>query len=116
MKSEEKKKLLGTIKSLQTAIDNTRSELVSAETTSAASTPKSKAQLDRDILDTELELYNVQAEGGDTAKLRLRLGQLRSKQQAYGYPPTRSLRHSPYVTSRFVDIPYVSSHTYIFTG
>ncbi|KAK3864797.1 hypothetical protein Pcinc_029538 [Petrolisthes cinctipes] len=100
MKSEEKKKLLGTIRSLQTAIDSTRSQLVSAETASAVNAPKTKAQLDRDILDTELELYNVQAEGGDTTKLRLRLGQLRSQQQAYGYPPTRSLRHSPYVSSR----------------
>lgn len=90
MKPEEKKQLLGTIKSLQGAIDSTRSEL------SAAEVPKSKAQLDKEILDTELELYTVQAESGDATKLRVRLSQLRAQQQAAGYPPTRSVRHSPY--------------------
>lgn len=90
MKPEEKKQLLETIKLLQGAIDTTRSEL------SAAEVPKSKAQLDKEILDTELELYAVQAESGDATKLRLRLSQLRTQQQAAGYPPTRSVRHSPY--------------------
>lgn len=91
MKPEEKKQLLETIKSLQGAIDFTRSEL-----SSAAEVPKSKAQLDKEILDTELELYAVQAESGDATKLRARLNQLRAQQQAAGYPPTRSVRRSPY--------------------
>lgn len=90
MKAEEKKQLLETIKSLQGAIDSTRSELSNVET------PKSKAQLDKEILDTELELYAVQAESGDASKLRLRLSQLRAQQQAAGYPPSRLYRHSPY--------------------
>lgn len=92
MKADEKKQLLETIKSLQGAIDSTRSELSSVET------PKSKAQLDKEILDTELELYAVQAESGDASKLKMRLSQLRAQQQAAGYPPSRPYRHSPYST------------------
>lgn len=94
MKAEEKKLLLETIKSLQAAIDTTRSQLVAGET------PKSKVQVDREILDTELELYTVQAEGGDISKLRARLNQLRAQQQAAGYPASRSARHAPYSTAR----------------
>lgn len=102
MKAEEKKLLLETIKSLQAAIDTTRSQLVAGET------PKSKVQVDREILDTELELYTVQAEGGDISKLRARLNQLRAQQQAAGYPASRSARHAPYSTARSVVIwcPY----------
>lgn len=96
MKAEEKKLLLETIKSLQAAIDTTRSQLVAGET------PKSKVQVDREILDTELELYTVQAEGGDISKLRARLNQLRAQQQAAGYPASRSARHAPYSTARSV--------------
>lgn len=94
MKVEEKKLLLETIKSLQAAIDTTRSQLV------AVQAPKSKAQVDREILDTELELYSIQAEGGDSSKLRMRLNLLRSQQQGSGYLGSRSVRHGPYTTGR----------------
>lgn len=94
MKAEEKKVLLETIKSLQVAIDTTRSQVVAGEA------PKTKFQVDREILDTELELYTVQAEGGDITKLRTRLNQLRAQQQAAGYPPSRSVRHNPYGSGR----------------
>lgn len=90
MKPEEKKVVLETIKSLQAAIESTRSQVVGGDV------PKSKVQVDREILDTELELYSVQAEGGDITKLRIQLNQLRAQQQASGYLPSRSVRHSPY--------------------
>ncbi|CAL4122881.1 unnamed protein product, partial [Meganyctiphanes norvegica] len=72
MKAEEKKTLLSTIKSLQSAIDTTREQLlVNKETTIIK--PQMGPKLDKEILDTELELYNTKAEGGDITRLQNKL-------------------------------------------
>ena len=96
MSVEEKKLLMETIKSLQGAIETTRSQIVGSDQ------PKSKKQVDREVLDTELELYTVQAEGGDITRLRNRLKQLKAQQVAAGVTP-RTVRSSPYSLERLVD-------------
>ncbi|XP_076068375.1 zinc finger protein swm [Oratosquilla oratoria] len=99
MKDDEKKKMMQTIRSLQSVIETTKAQIQQQQ-------PKSKAQslfcmrldqVDKEILDTELDMYTRQAEGTDVTELRSKLLTLKAQQIP---KPSRGARHSPYALSR----------------
>lgn len=79
MKSEDKKTLLTTIKSLQSAIDTTREQLLVKKEINIDK-PQTGPKLDKEIMDTELDLYNTKAEGGDISRIQKKLLLLRQQQ------------------------------------
>ncbi|XP_054754914.2 RNA-binding protein 26-like isoform X2 [Lytechinus pictus] len=71
--------IMKSIKMLSENIEKTKKELMDAKPK-----PKDKKQAERELLDTELDLYNQQSEGGDTSELRKRVDELRREAQALG--------------------------------
>ncbi|XP_033115635.1 RNA-binding protein 26-like [Anneissia japonica] len=76
LSTEVKSSILESMKALNKQIDKTKSEIVSK--------PKTASSTQKELLDTELELYNQQAEGGDTSQLKKRVAQLKLEARSLG--------------------------------
>ncbi|XP_071951192.1 RNA-binding protein 26-like [Antedon mediterranea] len=74
---EVKASILAAMKALNVQIDKTKAEMIVEKPKTASSTQK-------ELLDTELELYNQQAEGGDTSQLKKKVAQLKLEAQSLG--------------------------------
>lgn len=79
MTTLKRAEIMKSIKMLSENIEKTKKEL-----TDAKPKTKDKKQAERELLDTELDLYNQQSEGGDTSDLRKRVDELRREAQALG--------------------------------
>ncbi|KAM4699483.1 RNA-binding protein 26 [Discoglossus pictus] len=77
MKSEDKAEILKTLEMLTNSITKLRDELKAGSSGAhAIKNSKSKAQMQKELLDTELDLYKKIQAGGDVAELRRRYTEL----------------------------------------
>ncbi|XP_069754229.1 RNA-binding protein 27 isoform X3 [Narcine bancroftii] len=89
MKTEERAKIMKTIKDLTEKISQLRDELkaTSASTPSAPSQPKSKSDAQKELLDAELDFHKKLNSGEDTTDLRKKLNQLQVEAARLGILP-----------------------------
>ncbi|XP_038055263.1 RNA-binding protein 26-like [Patiria miniata] len=73
LSSEKRAEILGFIKKLSEQMDKTKKEL------EVKPPSKSKTEVQKELLDTELELYNQQCDGGDASELYKRVAQLKKE-------------------------------------
>ncbi len=87
LRAEERDKLRDTIRSLQTSIEATKRELAACTAAKAAAPPKprTKQDVEKAVLDTELELYSKQGTGTPEAvELEQKLENLKRLATAMG--------------------------------
>jgi len=71
------------IKSIQVSMEKLKKDL--EDTATLPGTPASVDEIEKELLDTELELYAREQEGGDTIPLHKKMSDLRAKARALGY-------------------------------
>ncbi|XP_051567320.1 RNA-binding protein 26 isoform X2 [Myxocyprinus asiaticus] len=77
MKAEDKAQIMQTLTTLTNSISKLQGEIKGLSCNNALkSTPKSKAQAQKELLDTELDLYKKMQAGEDTAELKIKYTQL----------------------------------------
>uniref|UniRef100_A0AAY4DS12 RNA-binding protein 26 n=1 Tax=Denticeps clupeoides TaxID=299321 RepID=A0AAY4DS12_9TELE len=76
MKPEDKAQIMETLSSLTKSITKLQEEIKGISSASVLRTVKSKAQAQKELLDTELDLYKKTQAGEDTAQLKIKYTQL----------------------------------------
>ncbi|CAB3362956.1 Hypothetical predicted protein [Cloeon dipterum] len=95
LKPAEQKQLLETIKSLQESIETIRKDLAPQAAVVAAAAPapkaklpppvrKTKEEVQKEILDAELDLITHQQEGKDSSELKLKVAELKKEASTLG--------------------------------
>lgn len=76
MKAEDKAKIMETLSTLTKSITKLQEEIKGISASATVRTVKTKAQAQRELLDTELDLYKKTQSGEDTALLKIKYTQL----------------------------------------
>lgn len=76
MKAEDKVTIMATLTTLTTSITKIQEEIKGLSSPAALKAMKSKAQAQKELLDTELDLYKKTQAGEDTAQLKIKYTQL----------------------------------------
>ena len=88
MKPEDRKAILSIIKELSNKIDKTKEEIKTALTISSVKT-KSRQEVQKELLDAEMELFNCQQDNSDhTAEIQQKVNLLRLEAAKSGLLPT----------------------------
>jgi len=81
MKPEEKTKIMKLLKELTNSIDRTRQDI---KTSLSVNGTKTKAEIQKDLLDAEMELFTKQQDGEDTTEIQQRVDNLRKEAARQG--------------------------------
>lgn len=89
LKPEDKKAIMDVIKDISNSIDRTKEEIKTSLTMSSVKT-KSRQEIQKELLDAEMELFNRQQDGSDgtTAEIQQKVNLLRLEAAKNGYLPT----------------------------
>ena len=87
LKADEKTQMISLVKSIQTSITKTKEDL--KQIISQQNTRKSFSDVQKELLDAELELFNAQQDGTETTdEIQKRVNSLRIEAAQRGYLPT----------------------------
>lgn len=102
MKPEEKSQIMALIKSLTTSIEKAKDDL--QQLVKATAKRRSVSDVQKELLDAELELFTAQQDGSDTVEIQKRVNHLRVESARMGVLPTsrspRSRGGSPFYAPR----------------
>ncbi|CAG0922037.1 unnamed protein product [Notodromas monacha] len=113
---EEKDKLRSTIKSLQTSIEATKLDMGAAGAKSALpARPKTKQEVEKELLDMELELYSKQEVGADATELQKKVVELKQLAAVMSVP-TPVMPGAKVMRPSFRGRGITRAHPYAFRG